>query len=319
MRRALLAAALVLAATVLGARHASAAAPTVEEFWVDAPGGLTVGDHVVYHVILRTESGTRVTLAANGLPPQLSLVEPAKVKTSRDGDFDRVEMTITAAVFAVGDAELAPLKLRFRDSSGQTGEVQTPTSRVFVNSVLPEDGELALRDLKPQAEVGTAPAPPYLLIGLVGAIVALAIVLAAYALRRRALTRPAPFTVEPAPAPLSAEDRARQVLDEAAETIAARGDYPEGYAGLAGAVRGYLTDRFGFPAFALTTGELQTQMVSRGIERWQARLVAGLLEQCDAVVYASYRPAAERADADVTAAYEIVEMTRLAQIEEVPV
>jgi hypothetical protein len=35
-----------------------------------------------------------------------------------------------------------------------------------------------------------------------------------------------------------------------------------------------------------------------------------LLEQCDAVLYAGYRPALERADADLTAAYEIVEMSR---------
>jgi hypothetical protein len=51
-------------------------------------------------------------------------------------------------------------------------------------------------------------------------------------------------------------------------------------------------------------------MVRRGMDRWQARVVGGLLDQCDAVVYAHYRPAVERADADLTAAYEIIEMTR---------
>ena len=80
-------------------------------------------------------------------------------------------------------------------------------------------------------------------------------------------------------------------------------------------MRSYLTDRFGFPAFALTTTELQERMVRQGLDRWQARLVGGLLNQCDAVVYASYRPARERADADLTAAYEIVEMSRQAEPE----
>ena len=75
-------------------------------------------------------------------------------------------------------------------------------------------------------------------------------------------------------------------------------------------LRNYLTERFGFPAFALTTTEMQDEMVRRGIDRWQARIVGGLLNQCDAVVYARYRPAIERADADLTAAYEIVEMSR---------
>jgi hypothetical protein len=51
-------------------------------------------------------------------------------------------------------------------------------------------------------------------------------------------------------------------------------------------------------------------MRNLGHDRWQVRVAGGLLTQCDAVVYARYRPAAERADADLTAAYEIVEMSR---------
>jgi hypothetical protein len=51
-------------------------------------------------------------------------------------------------------------------------------------------------------------------------------------------------------------------------------------------------------------------MIRLGVDRWQVRVAGGLLAQCDAVVYARYRPAAERADADLTAAYEIVEMSR---------
>ena len=47
--------------------------------------------------------------------------------------------------------------------------------------------------------------------------------------------------------------------------------------------------------------------------------MAGLLNQCDAVVFAQYRPAPDRADADLTAAYEIVEMSRAVEREEAPV
>jgi hypothetical protein len=53
------------------------------------------------------------------------------------------------------------------------------------------------------------------------------------------------------------------------------------------------------------------------LDRWQVRVAGGLLAQCDSVVYAHYRPAMERADADLTAAYEIVEMSR--PVEPVPV
>ena len=36
--------------------------------------------------------------------------------------------------------------------------------------------------------------------------------------------------------------------------------------------------------------------------------VGGLLEECDSVIYAGYRPAAERRQADLTMAREIVEV-----------
>jgi hypothetical protein len=51
-------------------------------------------------------------------------------------------------------------------------------------------------------------------------------------------------------------------------------------------------------------------MVDSGVDRWQARLVGGLLRECDAIVYAGYLPASARADGNLTTAYEIVEMTR---------
>lgn len=81
------------------------------------------------------------------------------------------------------------------------------------------------------------------------------------------------------------------------------------YRRLGGAVRYVIAEKYGFRATALTTGELQRRMESRGVDRWQARLVSGLLQECDAVVYAGYRPALERRHADLTMAREIVEAT----------
>lgn len=79
------------------------------------------------------------------------------------------------------------------------------------------------------------------------------------------------------------------------------------YRALAAVVRAVITLRHDLPAYALTTGELRRRMEASGIDRWQARLVSGLLEECDAVVYAGYRPAIERRHADLTMAREIVE------------
>jgi hypothetical protein len=50
-------------------------------------------------------------------------------------------------------------------------------------------------------------------------------------------------------------------------------------------------------------------MEAAGVDRWQARLVRGLLENCDAVVYSGYLPALDRRHADLNIAREIVEGT----------
>ncbi|MFI5179555.1 MAG: hypothetical protein ACHQO8_13375 [Vicinamibacterales bacterium] len=59
----------------------------------------------------------------------------------------------------------------------------------------------------------------------------------------------------------------------------------------------------------MTRSELERNAAGAHIERWPARLIANLLEQCDAAEFAAFRPALERRAADLTAAYEIVELT----------
>jgi hypothetical protein len=113
--------------------------------------------------------------------------------------------------------------------------------------------------------------------------------------------RPRPETLEPRP------QRPAYDLSDAEGAI--EHDPVRAYRALALAVRSVLAGRYGFPAGALTTGELQARMERAGVDRWEARLVSGLLEECDAVVYAGYRPAAERRRADLTMAREIVEAT----------
>lgn len=109
----------------------------------------------------------------------------------------------------------------------------------------------------------------------------------------------------------SVEDAARARLDTlaAANTLGA-GDYDRYYGELAEVVRDYLEARFVFAATALTTPELERLMTGHGVERWQARLVGGLLERCDAAVYAGQRPEPASADHDLTVAFEIIELAR---------
>ncbi len=306
----------ILALTVIAAlpRAAMAAEPVVTDLRIEAPDRVTVGDRVRYVIEVEADAGTTVFLAPRALPDALSLAKTPTMTSRPAATEGRIVVTLALEVapFAPGELIVPPLRLRYRGPDAAAGEIETPASQLRVASVLPAQGEATLRDLKAQAEIGDAPAAIVLPV-LIGAGAALAVVLALLAGRQRrsrAKAATALPTTAAAVKNLGPEDSARRVLDRAGSDFQRERDFGAYYSAIAVTVRAYLTQRFGFPAFALTTGEMQEQMVAQGMDRWQARLVGGLLSQCDAVVFASYEPALERADADLTAAYEIVEMSR---------
>jgi hypothetical protein len=210
----------------------------------------------------------------------------------------RYELT----TFHIGTARLPALTLRWRGAAG-AGELTTPEQRVEVGSVL-LPGETELRPLKPQLDITSdAPSPiwPATIVALFALLTA-----AGYMLMSKAIgARPSPPAVV-ARVPTAAE-RARERLDALA--AAPIDDVKSYYAEIAATLRAYLSARFGFPAYAMTRRELQRHMSREGVERWPARLTANLLEQCDAVQFAGFRPARERSDADLNAAYEIIDLT----------
>ena len=108
--------------------------------------------------------------------------------------------------------DVPPLALRYRGAGRRrAATIQTPASRITVASVLPADGgDVEPRDLKPQAEIGSAPRRLDLLAVAVAASVALVVVLRPARLARprpAAASRPScrrPSCIAEAP-----EDRAR--------------------------------------------------------------------------------------------------------------
>jgi hypothetical protein len=288
--------------------------PSVVDLQIEQPDSVTVGDHVTYTLVLEVDEGSRVALAPSAFPAEVELVK-APAETRRDIGDGREEVTLTfeVAPFVTGQVEIPPLPVRFTNEDGTSGVVEGPGSIILVESVLtPTD--LELRDLKPQATIGTRPAT-WVLPALVGSIVAVFVLVGAALWRRSVLRRRALYVPPPKPLVLGPEDLARDALDKAGIAFREDGDYEAYYTALGVVVRKYLSDRYDFPAYALTTREVEAQMIDRGIDRWQVRVAGGLFSQCDSVVYARYRPATERAEHDLTAAYEIVEMSRPLDLE----
>ena len=290
---------------------AQAAPPSITDSHLDGPAVVTVGDRLTYTITLEADPGTKIALAPAGLPAEVSLIDTPQTTIQLLGNGRvRLVMTFQVAPFVTGKIDLPTLPLRYSAPDGTSGILDAPAEVINVQSVLPQDTtNIVPRDLKPQAEIGTAPVT--WIWPVVGGLIAAVFLLSLLALWRRAVLRRRAAYVPPrVPVVAGPEDMARVDLDKAGADFGSDSDLVAYYSTIGVTVRRYLTDRYGFPAFALTTRELEAEMLRRGLDRWQVRVAAGLLEQCDAVVYAGYRPAAERADADLTAAYEIVEMSR---------
>jgi hypothetical protein len=310
---------LALCGALSAVAPAAAEEPVIIGMDVFLPDNITVGDRATYVVTIEADAGIDVSLIQSSLPAVVEVVD-APVTSSRPIGDGRVRITLTflLAPFAPGDIDLPPITIRYFGQNLGGGDLQTPPSQLSVASVLPAEPAFPPpRDLKPQAVIG-APEPGWVLPALAASLATLAIVSLLLFLRLRIVNQRAAYVAPPVIDETPAEDRARTVLDTTGSGFSLGGDYVEYYSSIGVTVRRYLTERYGFPAFALTTRELESEMLKRGLDRWQVRVASGLLEQCDSVVYAHYRPAAERADADLTAAYEIVEMSR-PEPEEAPV
>jgi len=274
-----------------------------------APATATVGDRLT--LTITVEHRADVTVAGPGFGGDYGGLDLVQVAPPADAaaPAGRVRTTLvyTLAAFKTGGFTVPPLTVSYTTADGRVGSVSTGQASVTVRTVLAE-GDTDLRPLKPQLGIDAAAPSPVAPVLFVAVFVALTA--AGYVLHRRiAATRPPPLAAEaPAPAP-PADAAARQALDALASSGFATRDPVEYYARIAATVRAYLSERFDFAAYAMTRRELERGATAAGVDRWPARLTANLLEQCDAVQFAGFVPAPERREADLTAAYEIIELT----------
>ena len=282
------------------------------------PRRATLGDRVRMTVSVIHTDAVLITAEPPAPREGLTLVETVPVVTVvlDDGRL-RSEFGFTFAAFELGTMQPGPTRVLWLHEDGRSGATEVAAPAFEVVSAVIGDAS-ALRPLKPQAEYGEPPAawvPPAIAGGAVAALLLVA-ALAVWLRRRR---RPEPVTA-PMVVAAGPEADARRALEELASSgLLQDGDFGTFYGTIAVVMRRYLEARFVFPATALTTSELDARMDDHGIERWQSRLAEGLLNRCDAAVYAGYTPDPVAADHDLTVAFEIIELSREQPAAEEPV
>jgi len=260
---------------------------------------LGVGEQVALRLEISTAVGQSVEVNPGGAQwNAVEVVRVSRTTSRRVGDRAVHTVDLVVASFAPGTASFQPV-VTIVNGSEATQRVLPALTLNVLSSLKPGD-KLEISALPPPAEIEGAESPllkPLVALGSIGTLFAISTVL--FLAARAFSRRPKPVAVEApqvvAPPTLSG---AEEIIDI---------DPVGAYRTLSSVVRGTLGARYGFPASSLTTAELKRRMDAAGVDRWHARLVGGLLDECDAVVYAGYRPAGERRNADLNMAREIVE------------
>ena len=291
--------ALLACVAVLPGAFAAAQSPGEDRVELRRASAL-LGEHLSATIRVTAPAGAVVEIAPGGPSwAGVELVTPASPSVVTRGAESLWIFEVKVAPLLPGDITFAPTVVIVSGA-----EVTTRTLLPVPLTVLPTlgpDDPLELTPLPPPAAIEGAESPLLRPAIAAGAVLSVALpCLLAWLLVRRWMRRPRRAAARPAVVQeLPGLQAAEAVIDT---------DPVSAYRVMSSVVKAELARRYGLRATALTSNELRRRLEDGGIDRWQARLVGGLLEECDAVIYAGYRPAAERRQADLTMAREIVEV-----------
>ena len=222
---------------------------------------------------------------------------PATTSPNDDGA-ETTRQTITVTLFDLGTFEIPTLPLTISDSSGQVTEVATPAVSLTVNPLRAEE-DLALRDIRPQADMALPSMLPALMTGLILATVAAGSGWWLYRGWRRqnglgavADNRP-PYQV------------AYDELDRIGGLgLPEQGQFKAHYTLVTDCLRTYLEQQFGLHVFDRTTTELKVVLKQSTLAPDHTRRFIDLFSDSDLVKFAKLTP-------EVAEARQLIDEARL--------
>jgi len=219
--------------------------------------------------------------------------------------------------FRPGEQTLPSVKLTVTDDDGNATSLSTEEVTLQIVSVLAEQDEEDLADLKPPAQV----AANYRTVWIGGGLLLAALLLVAllWWLQRRYASKLAAAVVDkdrflriPPHEWVYAE--LQKLLDR---RLAERGEVEEFFAELARIMKIYLGGRFRRDLLERTSAEVPSDLSQAGAAENAIEQVSLLLDRCDAVKFAAVSPAAEACREATEQAYSIVDLTRPQQVKSV--
>ena len=264
----------------------------------------TVGDPVELTVTITHPEGYYV------LPPALETgweqfviadQTPATTVSNRDGSATTI-FTIDARVFAPGEYATPPLVLSVTDGAGELNEVIAAPIPVSIQSVLVE-GDTELRDIKPQAELPYTNWLPWIIGGIL-----LAVLLGGgFLWRKRRQARLALAMVDnrlPHEVALDELERIEGLH------LPQNGRFKEYYTFVSDTVRFYIEKSYGVPVMERTTGEIQTSLRNSNMDLNVTRDFVNFLNASDLIKFSTFEPNVADAKQLMLSARNIVASTK---------
>jgi hypothetical protein len=251
---------------------------------------VTVGETFTIDVTATGPAGTTYTFAGEATSDALELRTPPAeggATPPPEPGTHRYE----AAVFALGEAMLPPIPVRYRLPDGTEGEASSEPIALKVVSLLPKDPQQQkLADIRGPLSVGVGRAFWVALLLFLGLVAALAVWLVR---RRRKAEAPYAVALPELPADVEAL-RALSAL--AASGLLSRGEYRPFYIQLTAVAKRYLERRLGAPVLEMTTAETLAFLRRHAHGGELLPVVRDLAEAADRIKFAKGQGLAQEAE-----------------------
>ena len=274
------------------------------------PTTINVGDPVTITATVRHAPDARV------IWPDPIALGPFELLDQRESDpapnadeavaLTGVELQITA--FELGELALPSFDVEVVAANGDTVTLSTEPAAIEVASVGRDEGG-TIRDIKGPLAI---PFGMVTLLPWLAGLVVLAIL--GYWLYRRYRRRARPEVVVPTVPPRPAHELAYESLDALeASGLLELGEIKTYHIRVSDIVRVYAEGRFRIDAMEMTTSEVLTLLGHRGVSRSIVADFRQVLDRCDLVKFAKFRPEAAACRDLVPLGRRLVDLTRPAK------
>lgn len=270
-----------------------------------------IGDVFTYTVEIEWAAG--IELGETSVGEKLGVFEMRKIspvvdKKLSDERSQRI-YTYELVAFETGEFEIPPFKVKYRTVDKQEKEAESLPLKIKVVSVLPADKkDLALRPLKPPADIRPNYARLYWFLGAILGLIVLTLAGLLLLKKWRQRKFEEVTLVEDLRPP---DEIAREKLMRIKNSsLLSEGKIKEYYSQVADTIRIYLGRRYNILAIDMTSFELLNTLESQvRVDSEILNLLSEFLDECDLVKFAKYIPPQEQWLPLIDKALKIIELT----------